>query len=103
MAADPILVFASFEPVRGEEDAVLHVLRTVAASTRAEPGCQTYDLLRSETDDGATSFHIFERYRDDAALEAHRSSDHFRDYRAAITDLLAAPIGVVVLRQVDPA
>lgn len=50
-------------------------LRALIAPTRAEPGCRAYELSRSKDDPRA--FVFFEQYDDDAALEAHRASDHF--------------------------
>lgn len=68
--------------------------------TRDEPGNQIYDLYRGD-DDGVTLFHLFEVYDDSEALQAHRDSDHYRAYRAAIGDLLTEPIGVVLMSAED--
>jgi len=52
-------------------------LRELIAVSRAESGCRTYDVNRAN--DGRTFF-IYERYDDDAALEAHRASPHFERF-----------------------
>lgn len=96
-----IIVFASFIPKPGEEDKVEQLLRGMVAPTRAEPGNVLYDLYRTNT--GADSFHFFEIYQDQAALEAHRTTDHYKAYRAAIPNHLAEPIGVKVLAGLDVA
>jgi len=57
----------------------------------------------STTNTGADSFHFFEIYQDQAALEAHRTTDHYKAYRAAIPNHLAEPIGVKVLAGLDVA
>lgn len=60
----------------GCEDAVATALSELAEVTRAEPGCLYYVPYRSP--DEPSVFRIFEVYRDDAALHAHRQSDHFK-------------------------
>jgi quinol monooxygenase YgiN len=93
------MVFASFAPQDGNVDAVREILLGMRASTRQEPGCEQYDLFSAETD-GRPSFHLIERYRDADALQAHRDTEHYTAYRAAIPELLDGPIGVVVLSEV---
>ena len=67
--------------------------------TRAEPGCERYDLYE-ERDAGGT-LHLFERYRDDGALEAHRATEHYVEYRRQVGEMLRDPIGVLVLDPID--
>ena len=43
----------------------------------AEPGCLGYEVFRHVDDPGALL--LLERYRDSAALEAHRHSGHYRE------------------------
>ena len=95
-----VTVFATFHPKVGHEEDVLAILRGMVADTRAEKGNDRYDLYLSEQEGGKV-FHLFERYRDDAALQAHRGTGHFAAYRAAIQDHLEAPIAVAVLADVD--
>ena len=99
--ADPVLVFATFRPLEGEEQTLLDILAPMLVHTRLEPGNEVYDLYRSEGD--GVAYHLVERYTDAAALEAHRASEHYKTYRAAVPDILAEPIGVVVLNEVDVA
>ena len=99
MSTEAVIVFASFFPKPGQEDAVEQLLRGMTTPTRQEPGCQTYDLYRSAQ--APVSFHLFERYRDQAALDAHRNTEHYKAYRARIPELLADPIKVQVLQGLD--
>ena len=46
--------------------------------SRKEPGCLMYQVHRHRTE--PRRFFIYEQYRDDAALEAHRSAPHFLEY-----------------------
>jgi quinol monooxygenase YgiN len=96
----PVTVFASFAPRRGRADEVAAILRRMRTATREEPGNEQYDLFRARQDD-RTTFHLFERYTDAAALDAHRATEHYKAYRAEIPDLLDEPIGVIVLTEVD--
>lgn len=100
MSTTTITVLATFRPKPDAVAQVLEVLDGMVEPTRAEPGNQIYDLYKSEEDDVVT-FHLFEVYDDDAALQAHRDSAHYKTYRAAITDHLVAPIDVIVMAAVD--
>lgn len=61
----------------GESDAVADTLRRLMPLSRAEPGCLEYDA-HSDPDDESTFF-IFERYADQAALDAHAASPRFQE------------------------
>ena len=91
-----VAVIASFTPMADSRHEVRSILEGMIDPTRAEDGCLQYDLYADET-----GFHLFERYEDRAAIEHHQGTDHYRAYRAAIADLLAAPIAVVVAEPVD--
>ena len=55
---------------------IADALRTLTAASRLEPGCVSYipHQLAEEPD----TVLIYEQYRDDAALAAHRESEHFK-------------------------
>lgn len=55
-------------------DEVAAILRELAVASRAEPGCLGFEAARGE--DG-TSFVLYEKWRDQAALDAHYASEHF--------------------------
>lgn len=61
-----------------DHDRVAEILRPLAAASRQEPGCVTYNP-HFVADDPDTVV-IYEQYKDEAALEAHRNSPHFREY-----------------------
>ena len=48
------------------------------ASVAHEPGCRQFDLCRDPTD--ATLFFLYELYDDEAAVQAHLQSPHFRRF-----------------------
>jgi quinol monooxygenase YgiN len=94
-----VSVIATFTPLPGKEQEVGEVLRAMIAPTRAEPGNQGYELYR---DIGTSAeFVLIEMYTDQAAVEAHRAGEHYKAYRACISELLSEPIKVQLLREVD--
>jgi quinol monooxygenase YgiN len=60
------------------EDETLALFAKLTAESRKEPGCVTYQVHRHRTE--PRRFFIYEQYKDDAALEAHRASPHFLQY-----------------------
>jgi len=57
-----------------------HMLAMMSAS-RAEDGCETYGYAEDVAEPGL--IHVFEIWRDQAALAAHAQSDHMKVWRAA--------------------
>lgn len=66
----------TFRPEDREEIAT--ILRELAAASRQEPGCVSYVPHRVESD--PDTIVIYEQYRDQAALDAHRATSHFAMY-----------------------
>lgn len=62
----------------GEEEAVARILRKMVPLTQAEPGCVHYYAHRSADD--PRRFLLFEEYVDEAGLQAHSESDHFKQH-----------------------
>jgi quinol monooxygenase YgiN len=57
------------------EAEVAAVFTKLSEESRKEPGCVMYQVHRHKTD--PRRFFIYEQYKDDAALEAHRAAPHF--------------------------
>ena len=62
----------------GQESAVADIFAKMTEESRKEPGCLMYQVHRHKTE--PRRFYIYEQYKDDAALEAHRSAAHFLQY-----------------------
>jgi quinol monooxygenase YgiN len=62
----------------GHEDDVIVPLRKLQEETRREPGCISYFVQRSR--ENGRRYLIYEQYKDQAALDAHRASSHFQEY-----------------------
>ena len=52
-----------------------------------EPGCLQFDVVQDPKE--PTRFVMLEVYRDDAAIKAHQDSQHFKDFRPVVGDLIA--------------
>ena len=61
-----------------DRSAIAEVLRQLTTESRREEGCITY--IPHMQDDNPDSVIIYEQYRDEQALAAHRESEHFRKY-----------------------
>jgi quinol monooxygenase YgiN len=62
----------------GHEAEVAEVFKKLTEASRQEPGCVMYLVHRHKTE--PRRFFIYEQYKDDAALEAHRAAPHFLQY-----------------------
>ena len=62
----------------GHEAEVAALFEKLTVQSRTEPGCAMYQVHRHKTE--PRRFFIYEQYKDDAALEAHRASAHFLQY-----------------------
>jgi (4S)-4-hydroxy-5-phosphonooxypentane-2,3-dione isomerase len=62
----------------GREDEVAGLLMKLAQESRKEAGCVAYQAHRHRTE--PRRFFLYEQYKDDGALEAHRAATHFLQY-----------------------
>ena len=62
----------------GDREKVAEILRALGPASRAEPGCVSY-IPHFVEGEPATVL-IYEQYVDEAALDAHQNSAHFREY-----------------------
>jgi quinol monooxygenase YgiN len=62
----------------GREAEVSAIFAKLTEESRREPGCAMYQVHRHKTE--PRRFFIYEQYKDDAALEAHRAAPHFLQY-----------------------
>ena len=93
-----IVVFASFYPKNKKNNEVKDIILAMVDLTRSEEGNEIYNFYEVKNDDGRNiSFHLFEVYKDPAALDFHKNTSHYKNYRSKIADLLDKPIEVKVL------
>ena len=97
-----IIVIASFYPKRDKNNEAKEIITSMINLTRSEEGNELYNFYEEKNNEGkTTSFHLFEIYKDSAALDFHRNTSYFKDYRSKIEDLLAKPIEVKILDSID--
>ena len=94
-----VVAFVTVKP--GQDDAFVAAADVCVAASRAEPGVLGYDLWREA--DGERRFVFDELYRDEAAVAAHRTSDHFKAFGAAIRDVVTARPVITVAHPVSVA
>lgn len=78
-----IVLAVTWQANEGHETEVADLFHKLEAASREEPGCLMYIVHRHKTDQ--RRFFIYEQYKDEAALEAHRQAPHFQKY--AVNDL----------------
>jgi quinol monooxygenase YgiN len=61
-----------------DHDDIERILRELTRLSRHEPGCVSY--IPHFVDGDANTVLIYEQYKDEAAVEAHRASAHFAQY-----------------------
>lgn len=71
-----IHAFANWKVKQENLQSVLSLLPELAEKTRTEEGNLQYNIYQSPAD--PTQLILAETYRDEASLEAHRSSVHFQ-------------------------
>lgn len=94
----PLTMIAVLTAAPGRRDELRAALAALVAPTRQEPGCRDYRLF--ELPDEPGTFQMHEAFDDEAALEAHRATPHFRAFEARADELLGAPLRLVKLTAV---
>jgi quinol monooxygenase YgiN len=95
-----VRVIARFVAREGKEDHLRAVLQGMLAPTGAESGCKLYELYESNS---KGRFYIYEMYENQAALDQHAASPHFKHLEQTVGELLHEPFEVNILRSVTTA
>jgi quinol monooxygenase YgiN len=75
------------------------VAKELAAKVNAnEPGCKLYAL---HTTEAPHTYVFMERYADQAAVEAHRASDHFKTLGRKMGEFMEGRAEILRLKEVD--
>jgi quinol monooxygenase YgiN len=87
-----IVLVATYVAKAGKGDEVAAGLRRMAPLVQQhEPGCVLYQANRSR--ENADQFLLYEVYRDQAAVEAHRETPHFKEIiEGAVVPLLESRV-----------
>jgi (4S)-4-hydroxy-5-phosphonooxypentane-2,3-dione isomerase len=76
MEQKPITVFAKWQVKDEHLDTVLNLFTELVDKTRKEEGNLFYTVHQSITE--PNTFMLYEAYKDEAAVAAHRASGHFQ-------------------------
>ena len=82
-----VALVVAYQVAEGRKDDLVEAVKRHAEGTLAdEEGCLRFDVLVPR--DGAVEVMLYELYRDQAALDAHRSSDRLAKWREASAELV---------------
>ncbi|HUI51888.1 MAG TPA: putative quinol monooxygenase [Terriglobales bacterium] len=93
MSDTPIVLNVFMEAVAGREQDLANQLRALLEPTRKEPGCLVYELHSDPENQG--KFLFYEKFRNQAALDFHIATPHFKKflaYREAGSDPVAMAV-----------
>jgi quinol monooxygenase YgiN len=88
-----VAIFTRLTAKPGRRQELLDVLEELAVSTRAEPGNEQF-VVHAARDEPDVVLG-YERFTDDAAIEAHRATDAVRVAREQLDELLTEPPEIV--------
>ncbi len=94
-----VRVIARFVASKGKKDQLRTLLQGMLTPTRAEGGCERYELYES---DARGRFYLCETWESQAALDQHIATPHFRHLQQAVGELLTEPFEVNILRSIPP-
>jgi quinol monooxygenase YgiN len=88
MAQDSLRVIARVKARPGKVDELLSVLSSIVEPTRKEAGCISYKLFQNNQD--PTDIALIEEWKNNAALESHFVTKHFKGALVKLPSLVAA-------------
>src|SRR5262249_59173401 len=92
-------VVATIKVKPGMETEFEAVAKELVAKVNAnEPGCKLYALHHGEA---ASTYVVMERYADQAAVDAHRASEHFKTLGRKMGEFMDGRAEVLRLREVE--
>ena len=87
-----ISIVAKFTVTQGEEENFLDLVEKLAEASRAEAGCNEY-ILHKDVQKPLT-YCILEKWKDQATIDIHNSSNHFTTLVPKIIKIAKAEIDV---------
>ena len=86
---EPLYLVAVIKPKIERAHEVVEALRVMMAKTRAENGCEFYDLVVGDNE--PDTWLMLEKWSTRADWEAHMATDHVVAGNEAVADLLREP------------
>ncbi len=91
-------VFVTVKP--GCEGGFLSASLANARASSREPGIARFDVIQQEDD--SKKFVLVEVYKNDRAPAAHKHTDHYLAWRAAVEDMMAEPRKAIKYKNLFP-
>ena len=90
-------VIARFVASEGKENRLRELLEGMIAPTRAESGCESYELYES---DSRGRFYLTEIWGSPAALDRHMATPHFERLKKTGAELVKEPFEVNLVKAI---
>ena len=90
-------VIARFAAREGKEDQIKVLLQGMLTPTRAESGCESYELYES---DSRGRFYLNETWESQAALDRHLATPHFKRLEQTGRELVRESFEVNVVKEI---
>ncbi|RQR29520.1 antibiotic biosynthesis monooxygenase [Burkholderia sp. Bp9143] len=100
-AQGEVIVVARWQLGAGAVEEVLNLVADLRDHTLAEPGCLGYDVFRSVANPGMLL--VLERYKDEAANNEHRASEHYQELVVKRILPLISDRNVELLQTITPS
>jgi quinol monooxygenase YgiN len=84
-----IVLAAKFTGKPERRGGIISLAATVAKPSRAEAGCISYDFYEQQPT--SNEFLFFEEWTDEAALDLHFQTSHFKKFMEQFPDLIQGP------------
>ncbi|MBM41997.1 MAG: antibiotic biosynthesis monooxygenase [Verrucomicrobiales bacterium] len=84
-----LIVHVHVHVKEGTEDAFRAASLENASNSLKESGIARFDVCQQNDD--PTRFLLVEVYRDETAPAAHKETDHYKQWRDAVADMMAEP------------
>lgn len=94
-----IIISARLRFAKPIDETVLQAVAALVAATRAEAGCLEYQPHLSPQDAHGLLFH--ERWKDQAAVDAHFASAHLKAFGAQMSPLLSGERDLTFWKRLD--
>lgn len=89
-------VIARFVAREGSEPPLRALLRGMLTPTRAESGCELYELYES---DSTGRFYLSETWESRAALDRHMATPHFKHLKQTGAELVKEPFEINIVKK----
>jgi quinol monooxygenase YgiN len=90
-------VIARFAAREGNETQLGALLQGMLTPTRAESGCELYELYES---DSKGRFYLYETWESQAALDRHLATPHFEHLKKTGAELVKEPFEVNIVKEI---